>query len=103
VARLEDLTVDAEVCGIVPNQTVRIVSSRWMCASALSVVYKDQRGQTHDILLFRDREQALEVVAAGSPWNFDVDPARFRRVLEAVRLRWIPSIEPPRQSDQIRS
>jgi len=86
VARLEDLTVDAEVCGIVPNQTVRIVSSRWMCASALSVVYKDQRGQTHDILLFRDREQVLEVVAAGSPWNFDADPARFFRVLEAYRI-----------------
>ena len=85
MARLEDITQDSEVRGIIPNQSVRIVSSRFL-GNVLAVVFKDARGQTREELLFRDREPVLEVVAAGLPWNFDADPARFRRVLEAYRI-----------------
>jgi superfamily II DNA or RNA helicase len=85
MARLEELTADAEVKGIVPGQTVRVVSARFV-GSALAVVFKDARGQTREELIFRDREPQLEVTAAGLPWNFDADPAQFRRVLEAYRI-----------------
>jgi SNF2 family DNA or RNA helicase len=85
MARLEEVTADAEVRGIVPNQTVRIVSARFV-GPALNVVFKDARGQTREELLFRDREPQLEVTSAGLPWNFDADPAQFRRVLEAYRI-----------------
>ncbi len=85
MARLEDITQDSEVRGIIPNQSVRIVSSRFL-GNVLAVVFKDARGHTREELLFRDREPMLEVVAAGLPWNFDADPARFRRVLEAYRI-----------------
>ena len=85
MATLEEITVDSEVRGIIPNQAVRIVSSRFV-GNALTVVFKDPKGRTREELLFRDREPSLEVIAAGLPWNFDADPARFRRVLEAYRI-----------------
>jgi hypothetical protein len=74
MARLEELTADAEVKGIVPNQTVRIMSSRFV-GPALAVVFKDARGQTREELIFRDREPQLEVTEAGLLWNFDADLA----------------------------
>lgn len=85
MARLEDITADADVRGIVPNQTVHILSARFI-GPALAIVFRESNGRTRQELLFRDREPLLEVDVPGLPWNFDADPAQFKRVLEAYRI-----------------
>ena len=55
MARLEEITVDAELRGVLPNQTVKIISARFT-GPVLTIVYKDAKGFTREEILFRDRE-----------------------------------------------
>lgn len=94
MARLEDLTPGAKVKGILPNQTVAIVSVRWYGSSTIEAIYKDTQGRLHSELLFRDKEPTLEVVAEGSLGNFEGDGALFRLASEAYRIRLAHLFDP---------
>ena len=85
--KLEDLTPDASVRGIVPESLVGIVSVNWHGSDALTVVYRSPDGHVADEILYRDDEQRLEIVEVGRPWSFDGDGALFRLVSEAHRIR----------------
>jgi superfamily II DNA or RNA helicase len=87
VARLEDLVRGAAVKGILPGGLVTVVDVKWVGDLAVELTYKEADGRLGNELLYRDREPTLEVAAGGKPWSFDGDPALFRLLSEAHRIR----------------
>lgn len=87
MSQLEELTRGAAVRGILPDGLVTISDVRWIGTVAIEVTYKDSNGRLGSELLYRDREETLEVVESGRPWSFDGDPELFRLLSEANRIR----------------
>jgi superfamily II DNA or RNA helicase len=87
VAQLEEIIRGAAVKGILPDSLVTINDVRWIGTVAIEVTYKDAGGRLGNELLYRDREPTLEIVDVGRPWSFDGDPALFRLLSEANRIR----------------
>ncbi len=87
MARLEDLTREAAVKGILPDGLVTVVDVKWIGSVAIELTYKDSSGRLGNELIYRDREPTLEVVTVGKPWSFDGDGSRFRLVSEARRIQ----------------
>ena len=84
--RLEDLTPDAQVTGVIGREAVRIVSVQMM-GEAAKVVYQDGQGKIDSQILFRDKEAELEIVSGGRKWSFEGNGDQFRLVSEAERIR----------------
>jgi superfamily II DNA or RNA helicase len=87
MARLEDLRPGASVRGILPNETVAVVTCQWHGQDVLTLVFRDASGRVRDQLVYRDQEPTIEIAAAGRPWTFDADGGRLRMVAEAYRIR----------------
>ena len=86
MARLEDITVDSKIQGLVSNETAEVVAAKWFGNDAVEVTYKDSRRQTGSQLLYRENEADLVVVTEHLPWSFDVDGNTMRLVSEAYRI-----------------
>src|SRR5713101_3673242 len=87
MARLEDLTRDASVKGILPDCLVTVVDVKWHGNTVIELTYKDAAGHLGNELLYREREPTLEIVSVGRPWSFDGDGSLLRLVSEAHRIR----------------
>ena len=87
MARLEDLKSGATVRGVVPGEGVTVLAVQWHGTDAVELTYRDSSGRPGNVLLYRDREQDLEVAAETTSWTFDGDAALFRLVSEAYRIR----------------
>src|SRR4051794_32791605 len=87
MARLEELTRDASVKGILPDCLVTVVDVKWHGSSVIELTYKDPAGHLGNELLYREREPTIEIVSSGRPWSFDGDGSLLRLVSEAMRLR----------------
>ncbi|RMH46374.1 MAG: DEAD/DEAH box helicase, partial [Gammaproteobacteria bacterium] len=94
MSTLEDIKPDAKIIGIDPTGPVTVVSVKWFGKDVLELTYHDALGQPHTELLYRDRENDLEVVEAGIPWAFDSDGDRFKLVSEAYRIRMAYLFDP---------
>lgn len=92
--KLEDFTVGAVVRGILPDDRVTVVSTKWFGSAALELTYKAPDGTVGQEILYRDREESLSIAEAGRPWNFDGDGALFRLVSEAQRIRLAHLFDP---------
>jgi hypothetical protein len=82
------------VRGILPDALVTVVEVKWIGTVAVELTYKDPAGQLGCELLYRDREPTLEFAQSGKPWGFDGDPALFRLVAEAHRIRLAHLFDP---------
>ena len=94
MANLEDLKQGAHVKGIDPSGPVVVINVKWYGSDIVELTYRDQKGQPHTELLYRDREADLEVIDAGVPWAFDADGELFRLVSEAYRIRMAYLFDP---------
>jgi superfamily II DNA or RNA helicase len=92
--KLEDLTPDAAVRGILPNSLVTVVNIAWHGSEALTLVYRTPSGEVAQEILYRHDEPRLEMIEAGRPWSFDGDGALFRLVSEAHRIRLAHLFDP---------
>src|SRR5262245_13755982 len=86
MARLEELTRGASVRGVLRDGIVTVVDAKWHGDAVVELTYKDATGRVGQELLYRDREQTLEIVQSGRPWAFDGDGHLFRLVSEAQRI-----------------
>ena len=77
MARLEDITVGANVVGIAGNVPVTVVAVKWYGNAVLEVTFKDSRGQLASQLLYREDEDRLDVKSDSLPWSFDADAQPF--------------------------
>lgn len=87
MARLEEITKDAVVTGIIPNVSVTIIDVKWHGADVIEAVYKGPNGTLGTELLLRDRQSTLEISESGRPWSFTADGNLLRLVSEAHRIR----------------
>lgn len=94
MARLEDISIGSTILGIVHNQRVEIVQTKWFGDSALEIYYKDQQGRTGNTILFRDVESTLELASTALPWGFDGDADLFRLTTEARRIQLAHLFDP---------
>lgn len=94
MASLEQLKPGMQVEGIVPGQIVSIVSVERRGENAVEVVYKLPDGKPEAQLLFRHNETDLRIVQPGRGWAFTGDPAAFRLVSEAYRIRLAHLFDP---------
>jgi hypothetical protein len=83
---LEDLKTGALVKGILPNELVTVVNTKWHGSIVLELTYKDQSGSPSCELLYRHDEPRIEIASKGLPWSFDSDGGKFRLVSEARRI-----------------
>ncbi len=92
--KLEDLTTNAAVQGILADSLVTVVSVQWYGDSALELTYKTPSGRVANELLYRDDESRIAVVQRRRPWSFDGDGALFRLLSEAQRIRLAHLFDP---------
>ena len=92
--RLEDLTPNSAVRGILPDSLVTVVNVQWFGSEALELTYKTPTGKVANELVYRHDEARLELVDQGRPWSFDGDGALFRLVSEAQRIRLAHLFDP---------
>jgi superfamily II DNA or RNA helicase len=87
MARLEQITVNSTVRGIIPTSVVTIKHARMHGSDTLEVTFIDGEGRPGTQLLFRDQEYQFEIVQNTRPLSFTADGTLFRLVSEAQRLR----------------
>lgn len=87
MARLEEITVNSIVRGILPNSAVTVKHTKLHGSDILDVTYMDAEGRPGSQLLFRDQESQLEIVQSTRPLSFTADADTFKLVSEAQRLR----------------
>ena len=84
--RLEDLQPGVRLSGVLP-QPVAILAVLPHGSEAVTITYQDGDGGLGQRLLYRADEPSLSIEAPTSRWQFDADPAEFRLVAEALRIR----------------
>jgi hypothetical protein len=87
MTRLEDLTAGAVVRGVVPGEAVTVVASRWAGTRSVVLTFRTDAGKVDEQVVYRTQETELSLDGRGSAWSFDGDPALFRLVAEARRIR----------------
>ena len=92
--KLDDLTPNTSIRGILPDTLVTVVNVQWFGSEALELIYKDPGGNVANQLLYRHDEPRLEIVEQGRPWSFDGDGSLLRLVSEAHRIRLAHLFDP---------
>jgi SNF2 family DNA or RNA helicase len=92
--KLEDLTPNAVVRGLLPDQLVTVIQVQWYGQDCIDLTYKKADGKPDNIMLYRIDEERLQAAEAGRPWSFDGDGALFRLVSEANRIRLAHLFDP---------
>lgn len=94
MTKLEDLKQDAKVKGIDPSGPVQVIKVKWYGGDVVDLTYRDIKGQTQSVLLYRDREAELEIIDSGIPWAFDANGLEFKLASEAHRIRMAYLFDP---------
>ncbi|HEY8164066.1 MAG TPA: DUF3883 domain-containing protein [Gemmatimonadaceae bacterium] len=84
--RLQDLKESSTIRGILPNENVTVVATKWHGDSVLTLTYRDSSGKVGERLVYRHDEPTIEIVTQGRPWSFDADGGILRLVSEAKRI-----------------
>jgi len=77
--RLEDLTPDAQLTGLIGREAVRIVSAQMM-GEACDLVFRDDQGNPHHQTAQRHNFEAGWLVR--EPWRADMVNNHFQRLVE---------------------
>jgi len=93
MARLEELTVGANVLGLSGNSPVTIIATRWH-GSTLRVTHRNAKGQLAEDMLYRDDEVRLTLQQESLPWSFDADANMMRLTSEAYRINLAHLFDP---------
>jgi hypothetical protein len=71
MSKLEQLTPNAAVRGILPDGLVTVVNVQWFGSEALELTYKSPNGKVANELLYRHDDARIEVVELGRPCRSD--------------------------------
>ncbi|MDE0072094.1 MAG: helicase-related protein, partial [Caldilineaceae bacterium] len=92
--KLEELTTNAAVAGILGDSLVTVVNVQWYGEAAVELTYKTPAGEVANELLYREDETRISIAQQARPWSFDGDGALFRLVSEAQRIRLAHLFDP---------
>jgi len=70
---LEDIKNGSILRGVVPIQSVEVVSVEWIGQQAVNLVYRISGGNVAETTLYRDDEARIELEQRGRAWSFDAD------------------------------
>lgn len=84
--KLEELTKDAQITGLVPDEVVKVVNVEEVGPNARLVAYRNAQGKLDEQTVFRADEHRLSLATVGRAWAFDADGASFKLALEAYRI-----------------
>ncbi|WP_299425674.1 DUF3883 domain-containing protein [uncultured Meiothermus sp.] len=85
---LKDIVRGSRVRGIVPEQTVVILDTRWFGGnSALEVTYRTEKGQTESEVLYPYQQEQLNLEPETRSWDVTLDGSRLQLAAEATRIR----------------
>ena len=87
MTRLEEIVRGATVKGILPDAFVTVVDVTWIGTAAIELTYKDSKGKLANELIYRDRENEIDILESGKPWSFDGDAELFKLISEANRIQ----------------
>ena len=85
--KLEEITVGAEIAGLLQNELATIVAVNKVGDNAVTVYYKTHSGAVQEQLLFRENEEKLSIAETGLAWSFESPSKDFKLALEALRIR----------------
>jgi SNF2 family DNA or RNA helicase len=94
MARLEDITVGANVVGIAGNMPVSVVAVKWHGTNAMTVTFKNAAGNVAEQILYREDEERLDALDNSLPWSFDADANLLRLTSEAYRINLAHIFDP---------
>lgn len=94
MAKLEDLSVGSVVKGLLSEEAITVVSTKWYGSDSVEVFYKTHQGKTGSQILFRDTEPSLAVLEKSLPWSFDVPGEKLRLISEAYRIHLAHLFDP---------
>ncbi|MDF2142628.1 helicase-related protein [Paenirhodobacter sp. CAU 1674] len=92
--KLEDIKNGASISGVVPNQSVEVVSVESIGDQAVNVVFRIAGGNVSETTLYRDDEHRLSIEQRGRAWSFDADGNLLRLVTEANRIKLAHYFDP---------
>jgi hypothetical protein len=92
--KLEQISKDAAISGLVMDQVVRVVTTEWAGTDALTLYYKTSDGSLHERMLFRSDESSLSLAESGRPWSFDANGEDFKLGAEAYRINLAHLFDP---------
>ncbi|MBF6594436.1 MAG: DUF3883 domain-containing protein [Thermaceae bacterium] len=85
---LKEIARGRKIRGIVPEQAVLVLDTRWFGGnSALEVTYRTERGQTDSEVLYPHQQEQLSLEAEQRGWDATLDGARLQMAAEAHRIR----------------
>jgi superfamily II DNA or RNA helicase len=76
------------------NEIVTVLNIQWRGPSAVELTYKTNSGGTGRELVYREKENSLEILPTGNLWSFDADGYLLRLVSEAYRIRLAHLFDP---------
>ena len=85
--KLEEITVGAEIAGLLQNELATIVAVNKVGDNAVTIYYKTHSGAVQEQLLFRENEEKLSIAETGLAWSFESPSKDFKLALEALRIR----------------
>lgn len=94
MAKLEEMTVGANLVGLVGNDTVNIISVKWYGSAAIEITYKDSRGQLANQIVYREDEGRIQLLEKSLPWSFDANADSMRLASEAYRIHLAHIFDP---------
>ncbi len=94
MAKLEALTIGAIVKGVIGNEPITVVATKWYGNGVLEITYKTTTGNVGNQLMYRTDESNLEVVKSSLPWSFDADGDVLKLVSEAYRINLAHLFDP---------
>ncbi len=92
--KLEEITPNARVAGIVADGPVEIVTARFYGRDTLAVDYRRDDGRLEDKILMREDESRITLIQSARAFGFDADPATFRLALEGLRIHRAANFDP---------
>jgi SNF2 family DNA or RNA helicase len=85
--KLEDIKENINLKGIEGSDAVKVEAVRKMGDDAVSIIYRNNRGEIRDQMLHRSDEARIALADVGRPWSFAASGAEFKLGLEAQRIR----------------
>ncbi|MBY0404662.1 MAG: DEAD/DEAH box helicase, partial [Cyanobacteria bacterium] len=91
---LEDLKAGAQIKGLAPVGSAKVVNTTWYGSQAIEVIYETEDGTVKNRLVYETDLPQLEVVTQGRHWSFNSDGNLFKLVSEAYRIQLAHLFDP---------
>ncbi|MEN8614774.1 hypothetical protein ABFB09_05785 [Dehalogenimonas sp. THU2] len=88
MSKLEELKPNSIIRGIIPDSLVTVISQQWFGSDAVELIYKTQKGNLGNVILYRGDESRFEVVEKERPWNDKTKPIIYQPQKNGCRALW---------------